>query len=94
MQSLPPQQQSLAGGIANVVIRLGSSVAMGITTAIYTMVQLSPENAEDPMRRYNRTFLTCVAFSGVGAVLIPFLKLGTQGGSARQEPTGHHGFRL
>lgn len=89
MQSLPPHQQSLAGGIANVVTRLGSSVAMGITTAVYSSVQLSPENTADPMLRYNRTFLTCVAFCGVGAIFVPFMRLGTQGNSPKREATAH-----
>lgn len=89
MQSLPPHQQSLAGGIVNVVVRLGSSVAMGITTAVYTSVQLSPENTTDPMLRYKWTFITCVAFCGAGAIFIPFLKLGTQGNSTKQEATAH-----
>lgn len=89
MQSLPPHQQSLAGGIANVVTRLGSSVAMGITTAVYSSVQLSPENAADPMLRYNRTFLTCVAFCGAGAIFIPFMRLGKQGIAPKQEAREH-----
>lgn len=89
MQSLPPEKQSLAGGIANVVTRLGSSVAMGITTAVYNSVQLSPENAADPMLRYNRTFLACVAFCGIGAVFIPFMRLGTQGGFRKKDARGN-----
>lgn len=89
MQSLPPQQQSLAGGIANVVTRLGSSVAMGITTAVYTSVQLSPDNETDPMLRYNRTFLTWLAFCGFGAMFVPFMRLGMQGVPPKQEARGH-----
>lgn len=89
MQSLPPYQQSLAGGIANVVTRLGSSVAMGITTAVYNSVQLSSQNAADPMLRYNMTFLTCVGFCGFGAVFVPFMRLGKQGGCSKHDGRGN-----
>lgn len=62
---------------------------MGITTAVYSSVQISSENAADPMLRYSRTFLTCVAFCGAGAIFVPFMRLGTQGNCPKQEAREH-----
>ncbi|KAL5343903.1 hypothetical protein BJX70DRAFT_2559 [Aspergillus crustosus] len=39
MQSLPPHQQSLAAGIFNMFIRLGTTIGLGISTAVYSSVQ-------------------------------------------------------
>ena len=39
MQALPSHQQSLAGGIFNMLIRLGSTIAIGISTAVYSSVE-------------------------------------------------------
>jgi hypothetical protein len=79
MSSLPPHQQSLAGGIFNVVIRLSNTAVMGITTAVFSSVELTPEGLADPMIKYTRTFQTCVAFAGASVLFAPFIRLGTQG---------------
>lgn len=79
MSSLPRHQQGMAGGIFNVVIRLSNTAVMGITTAVFSSVELTPAGVADPTLPYIRTFQTCVAFAGVGLLLSPFTKLGTQG---------------
>lgn len=83
MQSLPPHQQSLAGGIFNVVIRLSSTAVMGITTAIFSSVGNTSAGMADPMLKYTRTFQTCLAFGAAGLLLAPFIKLGTQGNAPK-----------
>jgi energy-converting hydrogenase Eha subunit F len=83
MSSLPPHQQSLAGGIFNVVIRLSTTVVMGLTTAVYSSVALTPEGVLDPMLKYTRTFQTCVALAGASILFVPFIRLGTQGNTPK-----------
>ncbi|KAI1856221.1 hypothetical protein JX265_011733 [Neoarthrinium moseri] len=83
MSSLPPHQQSLAGGIFNVVIRLSSTAVMGITTAVFSSVELTAEGMTDPMLKYTRTFQACVALSAAGVLFSPFIRLGTQGNTPK-----------
>lgn len=84
MSSLPTHQQSLAGGIFNVVIRLSSTAVMGITTAVFSSVELTPAGMADPMLKYTRTFQACVALSGASVLVAPFIRLGTQGNSPKE----------
>ncbi|KAF3007055.1 hypothetical protein E8E14_003030 [Neopestalotiopsis sp. 37M] len=83
MSSLPPHQQSLAGGIFNVVIRLSSTAVMGITTAVFSSVELTPAGMADPMLKYTRTFQACVALAGASVLFAPFIRLGTQGNAPK-----------
>jgi hypothetical protein len=88
MSSLPRHQQSLAGGIFNVVIRLSNTVVMGITTAVFSSVEVTPAGMADPMLKYTRAFQTCLAFSVASVLITPFIRLGTQGNSpSASEPT-------
>ncbi|KAI1102282.1 MFS general substrate transporter [Jackrogersella minutella] len=87
MQSLPKHQQSLAGGIFNVVIRLSNAVIMGISTAVYSSVELTPEGMADPMLKFTRTFQVSIAFSAASVLLAPFIRLGTQGNHPKEEST-------
>ncbi|KAI0132247.1 major facilitator superfamily domain-containing protein [Xylariales sp. AK1849] len=83
MSSLPTHQQSLAGGIFNVVIRLSNTVVMGMTTAVFSSVELTSEGMADPMVKYTRTFQACVALAGLGLLFVPFIRLGTQGNTPK-----------
>ncbi|CAJ2513550.1 Uu.00g016690.m01.CDS01 [Anthostomella pinea] len=83
MQSLPRHQQSLAGGIFNVVIRLSNTVVMGVTTAVFSSIEMTPAGIADPMLKYTRTFQVCVAFSGASLLFAPFIRLGTQGNAPK-----------
>ncbi|KAF4459173.1 major facilitator superfamily [Fusarium albosuccineum] len=47
MQSLPIEQQSLAGGIFNMLIRLGSTIAIGVSTAVYSSVEAAQAEGAD-----------------------------------------------
>ncbi|KAL7627678.1 hypothetical protein AAE478_001872 [Parahypoxylon ruwenzoriense] len=85
MQSLPKHQQSLAGGIFNVVIRLSNTAVMGISTAVYSSVELTPEGMADPMVKFTRTFQVSVAFAAVSLLIAPFIRLGTQGNHPEEE---------
>ncbi|KAJ3560752.1 hypothetical protein NPX13_g9199 [Xylaria arbuscula] len=85
LQSLPSHQQSLAGGIFNVVIRLSNTVVLGISTAVFSSVESTPAGIANPMLKYIRTFQTTVALAAAGAVIAPFIRLGTQGNALNLE---------
>ncbi|KAI0840783.1 MFS general substrate transporter [Hypoxylon sp. FL0890] len=85
MQSLPKHQQSLAGGIFNVVIRLSNAAVMGISTAVYSSVELTAEGMADPMLKFTRTFQVSVAFAAASVLFAPFIRLGTQGNHPKEE---------
>ncbi|KAK7754053.1 hypothetical protein SLS62_003899 [Diatrype stigma] len=89
MQSLPSHQQSLAGGIFNVVIRLSQAVVMGISTAVFSSVELTPKGIEDPMVKYTRTFQVAVALAALSLVFSPFIRLGTQGNTPKDPEMEH-----
>jgi hypothetical protein len=84
MQSLPSHQQSLAGGIFNVVIRLGNSVVMGVTTAVYSSIKATPAGMADPMLSFTRAFQASMAFAAASLLFTPFIRLGTQGNAPKQ----------
>lgn len=79
MQSLPAHQQGLASGVMNTLIRLSSTVAMGIATAVFSSVEVSPQGMEKPMLKYTRTFQVSVALAAASVLIVPFIKIGTQG---------------
>lgn len=79
MQSLPPQQQGLASGIMNTLIRLSSTLSMGIATAVYSSIDLSPRGQIEPMLKFTRTFQVSVALAAVCVLFVPFIRVGTQG---------------
>lgn len=78
MSSLPPSEQSLAGGIFNTVSKLVSNVGLGVTTAIYNAVR--DQGGSSVIRPYLSTYWFATAVAGIAIFLVPFLKLGTQGG--------------
>ncbi|KAI2637175.1 MFS general substrate transporter [Hypomontagnella submonticulosa] len=85
MQSLPKHQQSLAGGIFNVVIRLGNTAVMGISTAVFSSVELTPEGLADPILKFTRTFQVSIAFAAASVLVSLFIRLGTQGNHPKED---------
>ena len=83
ISSLPPSEQSLAGGIFNTVSKLVSNVGLGVTTAIYNAAR--DENGSSVIRPYLETYWFATAIAGAAIFLVPFLKIGTQGGGASKE---------
>ncbi|KAK3353579.1 major facilitator superfamily-domain-containing protein [Lasiosphaeria hispida] len=79
MQSLPSHQQALAGGIFNTIFRLGAAVALGISTAVFTSAQGTPEALADPMVPYKKAFQVSIGLSAISFLFLPFVRLGTQG---------------
>jgi len=91
MSSLPPEQQSIAGGIFQTVTRLCMTIGFGITTALFNAVEKNSRMAsywDRATQPYTATFWFAVACSVVSIGLVPFLTLTTQGGKVtkRDEP--------
>ena len=87
MSSLPPSQQSIAGGIFQTVTRLCMTVGFGITTALFNAVQESSSMSsywDRATQPYAATFWFATACSIVSVLLVPFLSLTTQGGKAKE----------
>lgn len=57
---------------------------MGITTAVFSSVELTPQGMADPMLKYTRTFQCCVALAGASVLFSPFIRLGTQGNAPKE----------
>lgn len=86
MQSLPPDAQGLASGIMNTLVRLASTLSMGLATAVYATYEGRPGDAADPMLKFTRTFQVSVALAALGVLVVPFIRIGTQGGDEQQQP--------
>ncbi|KAI6357914.1 hypothetical protein MCOR25_007524 [Pyricularia grisea] len=85
MQSLPSHQQALAGGIFNTMVRLCSTLALGISTAVYGGVEFTEAGMQDPMLKYTRALQVSVAFAAAGMLFVPFIRVGTQGNDKPNE---------
>ncbi|KAJ9268930.1 hypothetical protein DTO212C5_4936 [Paecilomyces variotii] len=78
MSSLPSSEQSVAGGIFNTISKLCNNISLGISTAVYNAVRA--QQSSTSIRPYLATFWFGAAISGISIFLVPFLRLGTQGG--------------
>jgi MFS family permease len=80
MSSLPPAQQSIAGGMFNTVTRLISAVGIAIQTAVYNGAGGTSEGPDSlRYRPYQATVWVTLAATCFGLCLSPWLTLGTQG---------------
>lgn len=79
MQTLPQEAQGLASGIMNTLVRLASTLSMGIATAVYATYEVRPTDTTDPMLKFTRTFQVSVAMAALSVLFVPFIRIGTQG---------------
>jgi len=84
MQAFPSHQQALAGGIFSTIFRLGSAVALGISTAVFSSVKGTGDGMADLMLPYTRAFQVSIALGAASFLFLPFVRVGTQG-HARDE---------
>lgn len=89
MSSLPPSDQSLAGGIFNTASKFCANISLGISTAIYNSVR--NQGPTSPIKPYLSTYWFAAASAGLGVLLVPFLKLGTQGHQDKTESSDEGG---
>ncbi|KAH6895531.1 major facilitator superfamily domain-containing protein [Thelonectria olida] len=81
MHALPAHQQSLAGGIFNMLIRLSSTIALGISTAVYSSVKRAQGPNGDENTPFRMAYFVSVGLASMGCLFVPFLRMGTQGNS-------------
>lgn len=79
MSSLPPNQQSLAGGIFNTVTKICSAIGLGISASIYNAESSGKAALQTTIKPYQSVFWFCVASAALGLCFVPFLTIGTQG---------------
>lgn len=91
MSSLPPSQQSLAGGIFNTVSKLCGAIGLGISASVYNAESTTTEALQTSTRPYAAAFWFCTAAAGVGIFFVPFLTIGTQGHSDKESTGGSSG---
>jgi hypothetical protein len=80
MSSLPPSQQSIAGGIFNTVSKLCNNLGLGIATSVNSAVAHQMTASTPAIRPYLSAFWFSAAAAGVSLFMVPFLTIGTQGG--------------
>lgn len=61
------------------LIRLGSTVAIGISTAVYSSVGEAQADGGDPVVPYRMAFFVSVGLAGLSCLFLPFMRIGTQG---------------
>lgn len=82
MSSLPASQQSIAGGIFNTVSKLCNNLGLGIATSVNTAVAHGMTTQTTLIRPYLAVYWYAAAAAGLSLFLVPFLTIGTQGGSS------------
>jgi hypothetical protein len=89
MSSMAKDQQSVAGGLFQMVTRLCLTVGMGISTAIYDGVVNHPAKsgfaAGTQEQPYSATFWFSMAASALSIFFVPFLTIKTQGHAQKAE---------
>ncbi|OCK85281.1 MFS general substrate transporter [Lepidopterella palustris CBS 459.81] len=87
LSALPPTRQSIAGSLFQTVTKLCVAVGYGIATAIFNGVAKNPAKSGyyngDPFEPYAATFWFSTAVASVGVLLVPWLRIGTQGHETR-----------
>lgn len=88
MSSLAVSQQSVAGGLFNTIMRLSSSMGLGVSTAVFNGVNSSDADKgqlSSDFGKYRGTFLVALVASGFSLFLLPFLNIKSQGGRIQEE---------
>ena len=97
---MPATKQSIAGSLIQTLTRLCSAIGYGIGTAIFDSVQRNPSStgyyANDAMEPYAAVFWLAAGVTFVGVLLVPFLRIGTQGhvGDEGRRRVGNEGVGL
>ncbi|KXS96015.1 hypothetical protein AC578_3901 [Pseudocercospora eumusae] len=88
MSSMPPSQQSTAGGIFQTVTKLCMTIGLGMATAVFNAVESKPSLAsywDEQTQPYAATFWASFGACALSICLVPFLTIGTQGGKKKKE---------
>ena len=83
LSSLPPHQQSIAGGLFQTVTKLCVTLGYGIATALYNgssnNLPRSGYYDGDPSWPYATVFWYSTACCALGVFMVPWLRIKTQG---------------
>jgi hypothetical protein len=79
MSTLPPSQQSIAGGIFNTVNKLCNNLGLGIATSVQSSVVHQMTASSPAIRPYLSVFWFAAAVAGVSILMVPFLTIDKQG---------------
>lgn len=83
VSSLPKTQQSIASSVFQTTIKLATVLGLGICAALFASVSEKPATtgyyAHDPFEPYAALFWFATAVSFVSLLLVPLLKIKTQG---------------
>lgn len=80
---MPANKQSIAGSLFQTLTRLCTAVSYGIATAIFDAAKENPSKsgyyANNAVEPYAAVFWFSAGVSVIGILLVPFLRIGTQG---------------
>ncbi|KAI9705181.1 MAG: hypothetical protein M1820_005328 [Bogoriella megaspora] len=83
LSSLPKSQQSIASSVFQTTIKLAVTIGLSVCAAIFSSVSDNPATsgfyAHDPFEPYAALFWFATAMSFISLLLVPFLKIKTQG---------------
>lgn len=83
LSSMPANKQSIAGSLFQTLTRLCTAVSYGVATAVFDAVENSPSAsgyyANNAVEPFAAVFWFAAGCSAIGIVLVPFLRIGTQG---------------
>ncbi|CAI7648501.1 unnamed protein product [Penicillium glandicola] len=85
MSSLPPSQQSIAGGIFNTINRLCNNLGLGIATSVSSAIINKMTASTPAIQPYLAVYWFAAAAAGLSLFMVPFLTLHTQGGIEPQK---------
>ncbi|KAK6073227.1 hypothetical protein SCUP234_08825 [Seiridium cupressi] len=97
VSSLEKSQQSVASSIFQTAVKLATAIGLGICAALFTSVKANPASsgyyAHNPFEPYAALFLLATALSFTSLLIVPFLKIQTQGddGGTAQFAASFHG---
>ncbi|KAK4226760.1 major facilitator superfamily domain-containing protein [Podospora fimiseda] len=79
MQSLPSDKQALAGGMFQTIMKLGTAISLGVTTAVFESGGGTSSATGDHMVPYTNAFRVSIGLSAAGFLFLPFIRVKTQG---------------
>lgn len=80
MSSMPSEKQSIAGAIFNTATRLAATVGIAAQTSVFNGIGGEAEGPDSlRYRPYRSTFWVALGGAVLGLLLVPFIKIGTQG---------------
>ncbi|KAH6366911.1 hypothetical protein HBI34_138930 [Parastagonospora nodorum] len=83
LSSMPISKQSIAGSLLQTQTRICTAIGFGIATAVFDAVEKRPSTsgyyANNAIEPFATVFWFTAACAFIGAVFVPFLRIGTQG---------------